>query len=426
MGAVLVFLLSLAILIPIGIPIAFVLTLSAVSLMFYLGHTDMSILTQQMVMGTNNGALLAVPFFMLAGEIMGAGGLSKRIVDFCNIVVGRVRGGLGYVTILASMIFAGLSGSAVADAAALGAILIPLMVQNGYNDNRSTGLVCAGSVIAPIIPPSIPMIVLATSCSLSVGKMFMAGLVPGILLGLALMACWFFIVKKDGYKDTRTYTRAESWAIFKDSIWALFMPILLVGGIRFGIFTPTEAGSFAVVYALIISLFVYRELKFKDLADIFLTGAKSTGVVMFIVAAASAVGWLITVAGIPAKIVAIMAPMEAHPTLLLLCINLFLFIMGMIMDLTPNLLIFGPILVPVAVAAGYDPIYFGVIMVLNLTIGLITPPVGTVLYLGCSVGNVTFGGVIKGVLPFLLTEVVMLLLFTLFPPLVTVPMGWLT
>ena len=426
MGAVIVFLLTLAITIPLGVPIAFVLILCAITLMQFLGQTDMSIITQNMIMGANNAALMAIPFFMLAGEVMSRGGLSQRIVDFAKIVVGRFRGGLGYAAILASMIFAGLSGSPVADAAALGGIMIPLMVKNGYSKERSTGLLCSGAVIAPIIPPSIPMIVLATGTGLSVGKMFMAGLVPGIILGICLMVCWRIIVVHDKVDDTVHFTKEQIKHILKDSLPALFMPILIIGGIRFGIFTPTEAGAFAVVYALAISLFVYKEMKWKDLADVFLEGAKSTGIVMFIVASASAVGWLITVAQIPAKVVTLLAPLIAHPLALLLMINLFLFIMGMIMDLTPNILIFGPILVPVVQAAGIDPIVFGVIMVLNLTIGLITPPVGTILYIGCSIADLSFGRVVKGVLPFLACEIIVLLLFSVFPQLISVPMGWLT
>ena len=426
MGAVIVFLLTLAITIPLGVPIAFVLILCAITLMQFLGQTDMTIITQNMIMGANNAALMAIPFFMLAGEVMSRGGLSQRIVDFAKIVVGRFRGGLGYAAILASMIFAGLSGSPVADAAALGGIMIPLMVKNGYSKERSTGLLCSGAVIAPIIPPSIPMIVLATGTGLSVGKMFMAGLVPGIILGICLMVCWRIIVVHDKVDDTVRFTKEQIKHILKDSLPALFMPILIIGGIRFGIFTPTEAGAFAVVNALASSLFVYKEMKWKDLADVFLEGAKSTGIVMFIVASASAVGWLITVAQIPAKVVTLLAPLIAHPLALLLMINLFLFIMGMIMDLTPNILIFGPILVPVVQAAGIDPIVFGVIMVLNLTIGLLTPPVGTILYIGCSIADLSFGRVVKGVLPFLACEIIVLLLFSVFPQLISVPMGWLT
>lgn len=419
-----VFLGTLGVLLPIGIPIGFILVLCGVTLMISMGIYNPTIIAQNMVMGTNNFSLMAIPFFMLAGEFMARGGLSKRIVDFANVLIGRVKGGLGYAAILASMIFAGLSGSAVADAAALGSILIPLMVHNGYNRSRSTGLVCSGSVIAPIIPPSIPMIVLATSVGQSVGRMFMAGIVPGILLGLALMMTWKYIVKKDGYNDVRTYTKEEAKKMIIESIPALFMPVIIVGGIRLGIVTPTEAGALAAVYAILVSLFVYKELKPSQLVEVFVESAKSTGIVMFIVAAATGVGWIITVAQIPQTMVSLMEPLIEHPMLLMVVLNIFFFIMGMVMDLTPNLLIFGPIVYPVIIAAGIDPIYFGIIMVLNLTIGLITPPVGTVLYLGCSVGNISFPQVVKGVMPFLITELVMLMLFTFIPEIITIPMQW--
>ena len=424
MEVVIVFLGTLGLGIALAVPIGVVLIFSAVMLMAYMGIFDETIIVQQMVMGTNNGSLLAIPFFMLAGELMSKGGLSVRIVNFSNLVVGRFKGGLGYVVILASMLFAGLSGSAVADAAALGGILIPMMKANGYNTERSTGLVCAGAVIAPIIPPSIPMIVLATGVGISVGKLFMAGIVPGILLGLFLMIAWKRVVLKDGYTDVIRYEKGEGWAIFKDSLPALFMPILIIGGIRMGIFTPTEAGAFAAVYAFIISILVYKELKFKDVIEVFVESVRSTGIVMFIVAAASAVAWLITVAQIPVKIVTMLGPLVDHPVLLLLAINLFLFVMGMVMDLTPNLLIFGPILFPVVVEAGIDPIFFGVIMVLNLTVGLITPPVGTILYLGCRVGGTTFEKLVRGIMPFLVMEIIVLLIFTVVPQIILWPLEW--
>ena len=424
--AILVFLGTLAVGLAIGIPIAFVMMLCAVTLMMFLGIFDTTIVAQNLVMGSNNASLMAIPFFMLAGEIMSKGGLSERIVNFANLVVGRVKGGLGYAAILASMLFAGLSGSPVADAAALGGIMIPLMVQNGYNRDRSTALVCSGAVIAPIIPPSIPFIVLGTTVGISVGKLFMAGLVPGIILGLALMMTWKLIVKKDGYNDTRTYTKEEAKFILKDSLAALFMPVLIIGGIRCGLFTPTEAGAFAVVYALFCSCIVYREMSLKQFVEVFVDAAKLTGTVMLIVGAANAVGWLITVAQIPALVVQYLGPLVQHPAILLVAINIFLFIMGMILDLTPNLLIFGPILYPLIQAADIDPIFFGVVMVLNLTIGLITPPVGTILYLGCSVGHTTFGSLVKGILPFILTEIIVLFIFIFVPGLITVPAGWLS
>ena len=422
---VFIFLGSLFILLPLGIPIAIVLIMCSIALMAYMGIWDPSIISQQMVMGTNNFALMAIPFFMLSGEIMSKGGLSKRIVEFANLAVGRFKGGLGYAAILASMLFAGLSGSAVADAAALGGILVPLMVLNGYKPGRSTGLICSGAIIAPIIPPSIPMIVLGSAVGVSIGRLFMAGIVPGIILGLALMVTWYFVVKKDGYDDVRTYSKKEVREILINSIPALFMPILIVGGIRMGIFTPTEAGAFAVVYALMISIFWYKEIKLFDIPDIMVDSAKSTAIVMFIVAAATAVGWLITVAQIPSQVADLFGGLIGNKILLVLVINVFLLALGMVMDLTPNLLIFGPVLFPVIIEAGIDPYYFGVIMVLNLCIGLITPPVGTILYLGCSIGKISFGEIVKGISPFLITELVILLLFILFPSLITVPLYYI-
>lgn len=423
--SILVFLGSLAVLLPLGIPIAIVLILCAVILAIYLGSFSPELIAQSMVSGANSFSLMAVPFFMLAGEIMSRGGLSRQIVDFANIVVGRVKGGLGYAAILASIIFAGLSGSAVADAAALGSILVPLMAQKGYNVDRSTGLICSGSVIATIIPPSIPMIVLGVTTGLSIGKLFMAGLVPGIILGLSLMLCWRFIVWKEGLTDTVKYTGAEAWQITKKSLPALMMPVIIIVGIRFGVFTPTEAGSFAAVYAFLVSLFYYKEMTIKDIPEVFVAAAKMTSVVMFIVASATAVAWLLTIAQIPNQVAILFTGFADSPLLLLIILNIFLFLLGMVMDLTPAVLIFAPVLFPIIKVAGIDPYFFGVIMILNLTIGLITPPVGTILYLGCSIGNISFPRMVKGVLPFLITEIVVLFLYVFFPQLILTPMNWL-
>jgi len=319
------------------------------------------------------------------------------------------------------VLFSGLSGSAVANASAFGNIMIPLMKQSGYKTYRAVGLISAGSILDPIIPPSIPMIVLGTSVGVSVSGLFIAGIVPGIILGLSLMAVWYWVVKKDGYKDIKIYSKQEIIKIVKDSIPALFMPVLIVGGIRFGVFTPTEAGAFAAVYAFLVSMLWYRELKFNQLTQVFINTARSTAIVMFIVAAASAVGWLLTVAQIPDQIALLLEGFIDRPLALLLIINLFLFLIGMVMDLTPNLMIFGPMLFPVIRQAGIDPIFFGVIMTLNLCIGLITPPVGTVLYIGCNAGDISLSEVIKGVMPFLIVQIVVLLLFTMFPSIILIP-----
>lgn len=419
----LVFLTSLFFFMIFGMPIAVVLILSAIMLMLFMGNFDPEIIGQRMVNGANNFPLMAIPFFILAGEIMFKGGLSHQIVEFSKVLIGRIKGGLGYVAVLASILLAGLSGSAVADAAILGAILIPLMAKQGYDRAKSTGLIASASIIAPIIPPSIPMIVLgATISGLSITKLFMAGIVPGIIIGIALMIAWFVIVKKDGLNDKYVYTKIEAKSIMIKAIPALFMPFLIIGGIRFGVFTPTEAGAFAVVYAFIIAVFWYKELKLRDLITVFSNTAKNSAIVMLIVSAASVIAWLITVAQIPNQAIDLFSPFIDSPLLLLLTINLFLLLVGMVMDLTPNILIFSPVLFPIIIEAGIDPYFFGIVLIFNLCLGLLTPPVGTILYLGSSIGGIKFGQMVKGVLPFLLTQFLILLLFIFFPQIILSPL----
>ncbi|MBO8170207.1 MAG: TRAP transporter large permease subunit [Thermoanaerobacteraceae bacterium] len=419
-----VFFTSLFSLLLLGIPVAFVLVLCGIILMLYLGNFDPQIISQNMVYGTNSFPLMAIPFFMLAGEIMAYGSLSQRIVDFATLLLGRVKGGLGYAAILASILFAGLSGSAVADAAALGGILIPLMNREGYQRDTSTALVASSGIIAPIIPPSIPMIIFGVTTGVSITKLFMAGIFPGIMLGLTLMFTWYLMTKKGNFSQGKKITFAEGIKIVKESIWALIMPIIIVGGIRFGIFTPTEAGSIAVMYALLVSIFVYKDIKFKDLSHIFVAAAKSTAVVMFVASAAIAVAWLLTIAQIPAQLADLFGGLIDNRIAFLITVNILLFLVGMVMDLTPAILIFAPVLLPVAKQAGIDPVYFGLLMVLNLTIGLITPPIGTVLYVGCGVGQVTLVNLVKKIWPFLVAEIIVLLLLVLFPSLVMVPFEW--
>ncbi len=421
----LIFIAILAIMLPLGIPIAFVLMAAAAILLNSIGAFNAFSIAQNMVTGTDNYALMAIPFFMLAGELMSNGGLARRLVNFADLIVGRFHGGLGYVVIIASVIFAGLSGSAVADAAALGGILIPMMTKAGYNTDRSCGLIATSSIIAPIIPPSVPMILLASSVGISTTKLFMAGIGPGVLMGIVLMFVWFFTVKKDGYNDKTYYTKQEAITILKDSVPALVLPFIIVFGIRFGIFTPTEAGSFAAIYALLICLLYYKELKLSDLPRIIISSAKTTAVVMFIVAGASAVGYVITIAGLPTQLAGVLENFIHSKILLLLVINAFFFLMGMIMDTTPNILIFAPVVYPVIQMAGIDPIYFGVIMVLNLCIGLVTPPVGTVLFVSSGISGRPLSGVIKGALPFLAAEIGLLIAFIFVPQLITVPFGWI-
>ena len=430
MTTFLVFLGALFFFMALGLPLAFVLIICAAFMMLSLGQTDIMVIAQNMVSGTNNFSLMAIPFFMLAGEIMDRGGLSIRIVRFAKLIVGRIRGGLGYVAILATIVFSGLSGSAVADAAALGAILIPLMTANGYRKSRSVAFIAAGAIVAPMIPPSIPMLVMGTSTGLSITKLFMSGLVPGLIVCLGLMAAWFFILRHDGYDDRETFSGEEAKKIMLDSLPALMMPILIVGGIRFGWFTPTEAGAFAVVYALIICTFVYKEFSFADIGKVLISAATSTATIMFIVGGATAASIYFTLAQVPAAMANALSSLIQQPTILLLLINVFLLFMGMIMDCTPNILIFAPVLFPIIKKAGIDPYYFACLMNFNLCIGLITPPVGVVLYVAMNASKdgerVPVGQVIRDLIPFLGVEFALLFLMILIPSLITAPLGWLT
>ena len=409
-----------------GIPICLVLVLCAMVLMWHSGMWDAMIIPGSMLDGANNYPLMAIPFFVFAGEIMAAGGLSKRAVQLAQLMIGRVRGGLGYAAVVASIIFAGLMGSSVGEAAALGGLLLPMMKEVGYKPGRAGAVIASGAILGPIIPPSTNFILLgATISGLSITKLFMIGLVPGILIGLALMVVWFFVVRKDGYNETITFTREEKWKILIDSTPAFLMPVLLLGGIRFGVFTPTEGGAFAAIYAIVVCVLYYRELSFRELLRVSARAATTTSVVMLIVATATAVGWFITIAQIPNQMTALFSPLIDSPVLLLLCINVFLFLIGMVMDLTPNILIFAPVFYPLITQAGIDPYYFGLLFILNLGIGVITPPVGTVLYVVCGIGNIKITQLIRNLVPFILVEVVMLFLLLFFPKLSLIPLDWL-
>jgi len=395
-------------------------------LMWHSGMWDSMIIPGAMLDGANNYPLMAIPFFVFAGEIMAAGGLSRRVVELSQLMIGRVRGGLGYAAVIASIIFAGLMGSSVGEAAALGGLLLPMMKQVGYKPGRAGAVIASGAILGPIIPPSTNFILLgATISGLSITKLFMIGLFPGIFIGFALMVVWYFIVRIDGYNETITFTREQKIKIIIDSTPAFLMPVLLLGGIRFGIFTPTEGGAFAAIYAIVVCVLYYRELNLKQLLQVSAAAARTTSVVMLIVATATAVGWFITMAQIPEQMTQLFSPLIDSPILLLLCINVFLFLIGMVMDLTPNILIFAPVFYPLIMQAGIDPYYFGLLFILNLGIGVITPPVGTVLYVVCGVGNIKIVELIKNLMPFIITEVIMLFLLLFFPSISLVPLNWL-
>lgn len=421
---VIVFLGSLMAAMALGIPIAFSLLLCGVALMLQLNMFDAQILAQNLMEGANSFPLLAVPFFMLAGEIMNAGGLSRRIVNFAMSLVGHIRGGLGYVTIVAAVIMASLSGSAVADAAALTALLLPMMVAAGHDKSQSAGLIAAGGIIAPIIPPSIGFVVFGVAGGVSISKLFMAGIFPGVWLALALVVTWWWLVRKEAITPPPKKSTIEVFEALRLAGWALVLPLIIVFGLKFGIFTPTEAAVVAAVYSLFVSTVIYGELNLKKLVPLFVAAAKTTSVVMFLVASAMVSAWLITVANLPAQIVELLQPMLDSPRLLMLCIMLLTMLVGTALDMTPTILLLTPVLMPVVKAAGIDPVYFGVLFIINNAIGLITPPVGTVLNAVAGAGKVTMDEVTRGVVPFMVAQFLIMFLMVAFPQLVMVPAHW--
>ncbi|PDT81666.1 TRAP transporter large permease subunit [Sinorhizobium sp. BJ1] len=412
--------------IALGVPIAFALLICAVALMVLQGNIDTTILSQKIIEGADSFPLLAIPFFMLAGELMNAGGISKRIVTFALTFVGHLRGGLGFVAIFASVLMAAISGSAAADAAAIGALLIPMMRRAGYDVPRSAGLIAAGGVIAPVIPPSIGLIVFGVIANVSIGKLFLAGIVPGLMMGLSLLFAWLWVARRD---EVKTLPRQDWSARLRagiDGIWALVMPAGIIGGLKFGIFTPTEAGVAACVYAFVVGAFVYRELPLRQLHPILVAAAKSTAVIVFLIATALISAWLITLSELPAQVEAMLSPFMDNKILLMAVIMIIVVIVGTALDFAPTLMILTPVLMPVIKQAGIEPVYFGVLFIMNNAIGLITPPVGIVLNVMCRVANISMGDLMKGLWPFLWAELIVLFLLVLFPDLVMVPLDWLT
>ena len=409
-----------------GIPIAYALLACGVALMYHLDLFDAQILAQNVINGADSFPLLAVPFFMLAGEIMNVGGLSQRIVNFALALIGHVKGGLGYVAILAAILLSALSGSAVADAAALTALLLPMMVAAGHDKARSGGLIAASGVIGPVIPPSIGFVIFGVAGNVSISKLFLAGIFPGILIGAALWITWMLVARKENLTPPPRKSSAEMWKALRDATWALMLPVIILVGLRAGVFTPTEAAVVAAVYALFVSTVIYRELKLSQLYAIFVTAAKTTAVIMFLVAAAMVSAWLITVADLPSKVTGLLQPFMGNQTMLLIAIMVLCMVVGTAMDMTPTILILTPVLMPVIKAAGIDPVYFGVLFIINNSIGLITPPVGTVLNVVAGVGRMKMDEVTRGVLPFMLAEFVIMFLMVLFPQLVIWPAKFFT
>ena len=421
----LLFLCSLFLLLFLGVPVALSMLLSASIMLYHLDMFDTQLITENFVMGTNNFPLMAIPFFMLTGEIMKHGGISERIINFATSMVGHIKGGLGYVAIISGLIFAGLSGSAVADTAALGAILIPMMISKKYDGARSTGLICAAGIISVVIPPSIPMIIYGITAGASITKLFMGGTVPGLLMVVGLWVTWKILYRNNDTSLERKQTGKERWVAFKKAFWPLLLPIIIIVGLRGGIFTPTEAGVVAAIYAGIVSI-AYKGLTFSKLKDVFIGTIKTTSMVMFVAAAAMISAFAITVAQIPTELVQTIKGLTDSPIILMFIIMLFLLLVGCVMDLIPAVLIFVPVLLPVLRAYNIDIAYFGIMMVINLSIGLITPPVGTVLYVGAGISKLGIGALSKGIAPFLFVYALVMMLLVFFPDIVIVPMNWLS
>ncbi|MEK5444188.1 MULTISPECIES: TRAP transporter large permease [unclassified Fredinandcohnia] len=412
---VLVLLGSFVLLLLIRVPVALSLIVSSFLTGIYM-DIDLAALVQRMVGGLNSFSLLAIPFFILAGEIMNEGGISRRLINLANVMIGKVRGGLAMVNVLASTFFGGISGSAVADVSSIGSVLIPMMKKAKYDSDYAVNVTISSAAQGVMIPPSHNMIIYSTAAGgVSVGALFMGGIVPGILLGLILMVVTYIIAVKRNYPKGEPVKREEIPKIIREGLLGLLTAVIIIGGIVSGIFTATESAAIGVVYAFIITFFVYRDIPLSRMRIILVRTSKTLAMVLFLIASSSAFGWLLALLKVPAMVTEGLLAFSPNDIVTLLLINLILLVLGMFMDMAPLILIATPILLPVATAAGMDPVQFGVVLILNLAIGLITPPVGTCLFVGCAIGQIPIEKTLKGMAPFYLAMIVTLLLVTFVP-----------
>jgi TRAP-type transport system large permease protein len=423
--AFIVFIVGLLGLMGIGLNMGIALVLTAAAMSWVLGFWDTQLLAQNLVAGIDSFPLLAVPFFVLAGELMNAGGLSKRIIEMAQTWVGHIHGGLGYVAIGAAVLMASMSGSALADTAALATILLPMMRQQGYPMGTSAGLIASGGIIAPIIPPSMPFVIYGVTTNTSISALFTAGIAPGLMMGAGLIVAWKWVLRKIDLPRGEATSMAVRLKSTGKAFWALLMPIIIIGGMKTGVFTPTEAAVVAAFYALVVAVLIHREMRLPQIRGVLIRAARTTSIVMFLCAGAQVASYMITLADLPGVLTQWLGPLVDNPRILMAVMMIALILIGTALDLTPTILIFAPVMLPIAVKAGIDPIYFGLMFVLNGAIGLITPPVGTVLNVVAGVGRLSMHSVIKGVNPFLFTYTVILSLFVLFPQLVIAPLKWL-
>jgi tripartite ATP-independent transporter DctM subunit len=406
-----------------GMPIAFALFLTALVLAWFMGAWSPPLVVQTVFRGIDSFPLMAIPFFLLAGEIMNTGGIAQRIILVAKAIFGHVRGGLGYVTVVAAMLIAGVSGSAVADASAIGSMLYPVMKKEGYEPAKAAALFAASATNGPIIPPSIPMVIFGVIANVSVIRLFIGGIIPGLILGVALMIGWYLHTR--GKSKTRYHVEGKFslTGILKaclDAFLALFLPVIILGGILLGICTATEAAVVSAVYAFIVSIFIYRELKMKDMLGVLVNTVRGTSVVLLICGAAMAAAYFITTAQIPILLGNLLLKLSGDNWIVFMVwVNILLLIVGCVMDLTPALLILGPMLLPIATKYGLDPVYFGVVVIVNLCIGLITPPVGNILYVACGISKISMAKISRAIWPNIIIGIIVLFIVTYLPWTVT-------
>lgn len=400
----------------VNVPVGIAIGVSSLAAVLADGRLSSTYIVQQLVTSADSFPLMAIPLFILAGELMSAGGVSKRILNVCNVFFGRITGGLAIVTVIVCMFFAAVSGSGPATVAAVGSMVVPTMLEKGYSKSFTLALIATAGSIGVVIPPSIPMVIYGVSTSTSISGMFMAGFLPGILIGVGLIICCYFYCKKQGWKgDERRYTAKEKLAAVWDAKWALINPVIILGGIYAGIFTPTEAAAVAAVYAFICGTFIHKELNIKNIFDPIAASCSTTGTTMVIIGCATAFTKILTIQRIPDMITKGISGLTTNYVLILLLINLLLLIVGCFMDTTPAMMVLSPILLPIALSIGMNPIHFGVIMVVNLAIGFITPPLGINLFVAARVGREPLETVTSGIMRFMVVMLICLMLITFIP-----------
>lgn len=408
---------SFFLMVVLAVPIAFAMGLAVVLAILWQGSLPLTLMAQRTLVGADSYALLAIPFFILAGNLMNLGGITTRIIDLAMSMVGRFKGGLALTSVVASMIFSGLSGSAAADASALGKVLIPAMKRQGYSPGFAAALMASACVNGPIIPPSIPLVIygLSVGKGVSIIALFLGGLIPGLLLGIALMIAAYWISRRRDYPVTARVPLRDIPRLALPAIPALLMPVIILVGVTGGVVTVTESATVAVLYALLVGFFVYRQLRIRDLWPILVQTALDTALVMFIIALSAGFGWLLAVSGLTRQLAEAIAAVSQNPLVVLMLINLLLLVIGIFMEPLPALLILIPVLVPVVSAVGIDLVHFGLVMVFNLCLGLLTPPVGILLYICANFAGIKIEEVVRELMPFFVAGVVVLLLITVLP-----------